>query len=115
MNLWNIVGSQNRLKGKWKSPAFEDVVKAYGKISRKIKDDLANLTDNEKAHIRFEDLEKEPVTELKKIYAHFKWDFTPGFEKKLNDHLKSLKNYKKNKFELTNDEKEVIDRVLLNS
>ena len=110
MNLWNIVGSQNRLKEKWKAPKLEDIAKAYNKILNKIGEDFSSLPDDTKYELRFEDFEKNPDIELKKIYTHFQWDFTSDYEAKLNEYLKSLKGYKKNEFVLTNEEKAIIGK-----
>lgn len=108
MNLWNIVGSQNRLKKKWSPPKMEDVVKSYKKILSRISEDFGTMPDETYYELRFEDFEKNPVAELKKMYRHFQWDFTSDYEKRLNKYLKSLKGYKKNKFILKDEEKAII-------
>ncbi len=110
VNLWNIVGKQNRLKKKWSPPKLEDIAKAYNKILNKISEDFSSLPDNTKYELRFEDFEKNPNIELKKIYTHFQWVFTSDYDAKMNEYLKSIKGYKKNEFVLTNEEKAIIGK-----
>jgi hypothetical protein len=115
MNLWNIVGSQNQLKKKWSPPKLVDVVKSYNKILSKINVDFGILPDETKYELRFEDFEKNPVVELKKMYNHFKWEFTGDFEGRLKNHLANLKDYQKNKYSVTDSEKEEIHSILKNN
>lgn len=109
LNMWNIVGSQNRLKKKWKSPKIEDVAALCDKMVRKIQNDFEKLPAGTHYEIQFEDLEKNPVEELKKMYSYFHWDFSNDFEDKLKTHLESLKGFKKNKFVLSESDKKIID------
>jgi len=110
MSLWDIVGRQNRLKRKWKPPRLEDIVVVYDRILSKAQKDLESMPAETRYEIRFEDFENKPTEELKKIYSHFQWDFTVGFEKRLKEHLDSLKGYKKNKFTLSEEERNLIEK-----
>ncbi len=109
LNMWNIVGSQNRLKKRWKAPRLEDVAAVCSRMTKKINTDLGKLPDETHYEIRFEDLEKNPVEELKKLYKYFNWDFTDSFENRIKSHLESLKGFKKNKFVLSESDKKIID------
>ena len=67
------------------------------------------IPENNFIELRFEDLEKAPVKELKKIYDHLQ---IPGFEEaseSFNNYLLSSSGYKKNVHAI---EKKLLDRIL---
>ena len=112
INMWNIVGKQNRLKKRWKAPEVKDVVSLLDKMYDKVQKDLSDLNENFWYEIQFEQFEKNPKTELQKMYNHFNWDFTSNFETGLESKLASLKDYKKNKYSISEKEKELIYKLL---
>ena len=112
VNLWNIVGVQNRLKKRWVAPELKDVISGFDKILSKTQKDLDNLPEEFWYELRFEEFEKNPKAELKKMYEHFNWDFTTDLEEKLDKKLSSLKDFKKNKFNLPESEKKLIRSML---
>ena len=80
---------------------YKDIMKCYFKEKKSIPD--KNLVE-----MKFEDLEVEPIDQLKKIYTTFNFS---GFEKnklKFACYLEKLNNYKKNRFQL---KEEVIEMV----
>jgi len=60
--------------------------------------DAARLAPDQWAEVRFEDLERDPVGQLRKIYAQLGLEFTPQFECRLRRYLESIAGYKKNRF-----------------
>ncbi len=50
--------------------------------------------------IRYEELEEDPVREMRKIYNHFGWENFATVEKSINTQLEGLREYKKNEFHM---------------
>jgi omega-hydroxy-beta-dihydromenaquinone-9 sulfotransferase len=108
INMWNIVGTQNVLRGKWIKPGIGEVAAFLNKMLDKIRTDLAVLPPEVYTEVFFDDLETDPVNELKKIYKATGLAFTPQFEQNVRHFLNELGYYKKNTFTLSDEEKELI-------
>ena len=75
--------------------------------------DTAKLPEDDVAELRFEDLEIDPVGEVRRLYAELNLEFTPQFEKRLNNYLASIAGYRKNKFKvLPIQQQQEIDAVM---
>ena len=114
IRLWNIVGKQNILKGKWKSPSLTDVAKYYLKFIDHIDNKLKSLPDHQYLKIKFEELEKFPLATVKQLYKHFSLTLSKEFEEKLNQFIDEVRDYKKNKFILSEkDKKDIYSQMSL--
>lgn len=61
--------------------------------------------------VRFEDLEEDPVGELRKVYEHLNLSGFEGLEQNMQPYLKDQKSYKKNKYEMdAAQEKKIYER-----
>jgi hypothetical protein len=60
--------------------------------------------------IRYEDFVKEPVKNIQAIYQHFSINYRKEYHEKLISYLESIKNYKKNKFDVTPEMKAIVYR-----
>lgn len=58
---------------------------------------IATVPAAQTVEIRFEDLERDPVGQLRQVYAHLGLEWTVRFEERLNAHLAGLSGYKKNR------------------
>ena len=112
VNLWNIVGEQNRLKKRWIEPKLKDVISGFDRILKKTQQDLNALPKESWYELRFEDFEKNPKAEIQKMYDHFNWSFSEEYENNLTGKLEKLKDYKKNKFNLPESDKKLIHSML---
>ena len=112
VNMWNITGRQNILKGKYKEPVISDVITFFGKFINKLQNDLYNLPMKMWCEVKFEDLDQNPQAEIRKIYNHFGWQFSDVFEEKLKSFLVGLKDYKKNSYSITDNDKHQIQQLL---
>jgi len=114
INMWNIVARQNRLKGKWTEPKIEDVATVLDKMLDKIRKNLRQLPKEKYCEVSFESFEKDPVSSLKTIYSEIGMDFTNDFEEKVRIYVSQLKSYQKNEYSIGEDEKEIIQKILIN-
>jgi hypothetical protein len=112
LNMWNIVGKQNRLKRKWKEPEIKDIISLLDRMYNKVQADLLELPKGKWFEVRFGEFEKDPVAQLKKMYEHFNMPFTDEYELGLKEKLLHLKEHKKNKYILSDEHKELIREKL---
>ncbi len=112
MNMWNIVGKQNRLKKKWKEPDIEDVIDFLDRMNNKVRVDLKKLPEDKWVEISFEEFEKDPLKELKRTYNHLGLSFSDEYESNLLEKLSQLKGHKKNKYVLSEAHKKLIKEKL---
>ncbi len=69
----------------------------------------ATLPKHDVAEMRFEDLERDPLAEIRRIYDELQLELTPEFEERLVTYLASIAGYEKNRFtELPADVRERI-------
>ncbi len=75
--------------------------------------DTAELPEADTAELRFEDLEADPIGQVRRIYAELRLEFTAEFERRLNKYLASIAGYRKNKFRsLPVEQQRKIDKVM---
>ncbi len=55
--------------------------------------------------LRFEDLERDPVGELERLYAHFDWPGRDQIAERLAPLLQQHRSFEKNRFNLTDDQR----------
>jgi hypothetical protein len=61
--------------------------------------DISNAGDGTVVEVRFEDLERSPMTQLKEIYDDLGLRWTEAYEQRLRQYLGGLAGYKKNRHE----------------
>jgi hypothetical protein len=108
IKLWSVVGKDNNLSGTFIPPQIDEISAFYNSMYEKIEQDFSILPEQRYCHIKFEELESDPVGTVKSIYKSLNLDFTPDFEKNMFSYLKSLGIYQKNHFELTSENKHEI-------
>ena len=112
IHMWKIVLDQNILNRKGSYPGIEEVTKGFDKILTAIKKDSGTLADENFFEMKFEDLETDPVGTVQNMYSRFHMTFDEALKTNILSYMGSLKNYRKNEFQLTIEEKELISRQL---
>jgi len=112
IHMWDIVQRQNCLNNNCHCPEIKEVITVMDQLLTSIEQGFQLLPENQKAEIRFEDLEKNPEFEMKKLYASLNMPFLPEFENKINIFIKGMDKFEKNEFSLTADEKADINKGL---
>ena len=112
LNMWNIVGKQNRLKKKWKEPEMKDIISLLDRMYNKAQADLQELPKGKWLEVCFGEFEKDPAVQLKKMYERFNMPFTDEYVSVLKEKLLHLKEHKKNKYVLSDEHKELIREKL---
>jgi hypothetical protein len=111
-HMWNIVGKENILKRKPIKAEMEDIITVFDRILTDINKNLQLVPQNAKVEIGFSELENNPVNTLKTIYQKLDLNYSPAFEKRVQEWLADSKSYKKNKYVLSASEKETIKNRL---
>lgn len=112
IRMWDIVGKQNAMNTKWQKPSVKDTAGFYKSMLIKLEDDLKTIPESRYCEIKFEDLEKDPISHVKRIYKQLNVQFSSEFEQQMNDFLVGVKEYKKNKYEMPEDDKLEINEIL---
>ncbi len=111
--MWDIVQQQNRLNFPVNRPDFTETVGVLVSLLAAIETDRMQLQPGHFVEIRFEDLEKNPVDVLKKIYHLLDLQFTSEFEANIQDFVRETVDFRKNEFSLTPREKSFIREKLI--
>ena len=112
INMFTIVQQQNCLNKNGAKPTIAEVSEVFGNIMTVIRRDLSCLPKESYHEIKFEDFESDPIQSLKSLYQSLKFEFSDEFEKKVMIYLSEVKDYKKNEFHLTEEEKNTISNTL---
>ena len=112
IRMWDIVGKQNAMNGKWEKPGIEDTSTLLNGMLNQIDSDLKSLPKDRYCEIKFEVLEKDPIGEIQSIYKHFNVEFSSEFEKQISVFLNSVKEYQKNKYTMPEGDKLGISNIL---
>jgi len=110
--LWNVVHKQNTLNNNSYIPDLEDISTFFAQLSQTVENDLSFLPEESVCRIRYEDLEQNPVESLRSVYQKLKLPFTENYEVALRSFLGSISGYKKNKFNISDAEKETIANIM---
>jgi hypothetical protein len=112
IRMWDIVGTQNAMNTKWQKPTISETSKVLNDMLYNIDDDFKSLPNDKYYEVKFEDLENDPKTHIKSIYKHLNVEFSGEFEKQIDLFLESVKEYKKNKYEMPKDDRLEINNIL---
>ncbi len=69
----------------------------YRELEETFARDAAELPSGDVARVRFEDLERDPVGQVRRIYAELGLEFDARLERRLTAYLQSVSGYKKNR------------------
>ena len=75
----------------------------YRKMEDACAEDMANLPPEDRAHVRLEDLEQDPISQIRAIYAELGLTISPEFERRLTAYVARLGEYQKNRFAALDD------------
>ncbi len=110
IRMWNIIARENKLKKGWEEPTVAEtstVLRSYLDHAAQCRQKL----DNPFTELDFEDLEKSPISVLKKIYSELEFPWTTGFETAVNEFLWVNEGFEKNTYELSTEDQEKIQSI----
>ena len=112
INMWNIVAGENAFRMGWKTPSVEESAGLVDMFWKSVKGSRDILKPGQFTEIRYEDLEKDPVSEIRRLYSELDIIFTPELEQSILGFMDEKKSYRKNIFTLREDQKASINRIL---
>jgi len=75
--------------------------------------DAAKLAPSQVAEVRFEDLERDPAAEIRRVYRQLELTVDPRFEERLKRYLATVADYRKNRFQpLPADEQAAVQEAM---
>lgn len=110
IRMWNIVASENKLKKGWKKPTTDEVSSVLSSYVEYVVEESKKLSRHQFVEVQFENLEKDPLTELKRIYVELDLPFTDTFEMQVIRFLSENKDFKKNSYQLSEEDKAIINK-----
>jgi len=112
INMWNILEAENAFKGGWVKADIMGSAAMVEWFRKKVDDDKNFLAPDRFTELRYEDLEKDPVSEIRRIYNCFGISFSDDFERAIQRFMEEKKGYRKNVFVLKAEDKESIKEYL---
>ncbi len=106
MKLWKTLYSLHGLQKPDFAGLEEHVLSTYVRMYQRLEEAKGQLDPSRIFEIRYEDLVKDPVSELKKFYEHFQLGGWDAFHTRLQAYLASIQGYEANKHpQLSDDQK----------
>ena len=102
-----LIGLKKPDDSKLEMDVIKDMLLCYSYL-REIKE---SLTPDEFYEIRFEDLEKQPLTEIEKIYCNLRLRGFQSVRGKLESYLASISGYKKNVYDIPDWKRNQLRRI----
>jgi hypothetical protein len=114
MHLWKVMARDNQLKGKTYFPTLEEVAEGMEKFYSVIGRDAALLPEGRYCEVSYEELEKDPKGEIKKIYSLLGLEYTKDFEDRIRSFRESTRDFRKNSYTFGDAEEEVVFEKMKN-
>lgn len=114
LNLWKVIATDNQLKGKPYFPDLKEITEGLIKFYSVIERDLAALPEERYNVVSYEELEADPVAEVRGIYKSFGLEFTAAFERRIRSFLEKEKDFKKNSYNFDDNRKEQVYQLMKN-
>ncbi len=112
VRMWSTVGRENALRREWRAPTVSDVARGAERMYRKLETGLSSIPDSHKCTLSYENLSSSPMKQLRRIYEHFGFAVTQGFESNLQDFLHGSSAFRRPSYALSSVERERIRRHL---
>jgi hypothetical protein len=110
VNLWRTLYKTHGLQ----TPTYQGleghVLQTFTRMYEKLEAGKKLLAPQQFYELRYEDLTKDPVAEMKKIYDHFQLGGFEQYLPRLQAYLASVKGYETNKYQLSDAQKAEISQ-----
>lgn len=110
--MWEIIGKSLTLGSWWGPPRLEEIVEVYRRMQATLERDIASLPSGRCSEVRFEELEADPVGNMRRLYASLDLTFDPASETRVRTFLDGLRGYRKNRYSLDPEVESLIRKRL---
>jgi hypothetical protein len=66
--------------------------------------EAARMSPGQAVEVRFEDVERDPIGQIERVYRELGLEFSPRFRERLDAYLASIATYQKNRFSILPEE-----------
>ncbi len=98
VHMWSVVGRQNAMRAAWRPPRAEEVAQGLDRLLRRCEADLAALPSERWTRLRFEDLERDPLGQLRGLYERLGLELAPLMDREIGRRLAQTANFRKNRY-----------------
>jgi hypothetical protein len=111
-HMFGIVQYQNALNENEAYPELKEVTIVLNRFLETIRKDSKTLPPELYTEVKFEDFEKDTIGALKTLYHQAGLSFSTEFHQNIQLYLSAVKGYKKNRFNLSDEEKSMIQEIM---
>lgn len=109
INLWKSLNEVQRMQGVGDQQWVEDyVLRSFDRMYAAFERDRQLLGDDQLYELRYEDLTDDPTTCIQTIYDKLNLGDYSRIEGPLQQYLAEVKNYRRNKFDLPDDKRDLV-------
>jgi hypothetical protein len=108
IHMWDIVQRQNCLNRNQHRPEVSEVCDVMNAMDETIRQQAAGLPPGRYCEVRYEELEKDPVSCIRSVYSELGIPFNEIFEHNITHFLEEVSGYRKNVFSLSETDKQTI-------
>jgi hypothetical protein len=112
IKMWTTVCRQNTMNKILKFPEFTEVTDYLIQMENKIFTDLSIIAESDYCEIKYENLEKDPVSEIKNGYKKLGIEMNINTINKIHNFLKEIGAFKKNEHHLNKEEQDYIFKMM---
>jgi omega-hydroxy-beta-dihydromenaquinone-9 sulfotransferase len=112
MRMWNIIASSDNLGAPWHKPSIHEVTSVLKNFTVYMSHTRHSIATGNFTEVCYSKLEKEPVKEVRRVYAELNLEYTDDLETNIYKFLNTNNNYVKNEHHLSENEKEIIYREM---
>jgi hypothetical protein len=109
MNLWRTLYRTHGLQKPTFAGLEEHVLSTFTRMYQSF-DEGKNAVDSARLYeLRYEDLVKNPIDEIRKIYEHLRLDGFEAMRPHLEAYLAGVKGYETNKYQLAPEQRQIVE------
>ena len=108
INLWRTIYKTHGLQTPTCAGLEEHVLETFARMNERLEEGKKLLDPKQFYELRYEELTKDSVGEMKKIYDHFQLGAYEQYLPRLQEYLASVKGYETNKYQLTDAQRTAI-------
>lgn len=109
MGLWKSLNEVQRMQGLGDQAWVEEyVLGSLDRMYAAYEEDRKQLAENQIVELRYEDLVRDPLSCVRKLYAELELGEFSRVEPAVVEHLAAVKNYHPNHYELADEKREMV-------
>jgi hypothetical protein len=110
VKLWKTLYKKHGLQTPTFAGLEEHVLATFTRLYQRLEEGKRIIAPGQFYELRYEDLVRDPESEVRKIYEHFGWGGWSDVAPRLREYLAGVQGYETNKYQLTPPERAEIER-----